>query len=379
MKFKVRKKQDRIIVKVKLSPKDQISQRELDILSGGSIRDFLLPQKMRRKVLVYSGKQAVSLNQFLKTPVTRYEFYFIMAQISDAARKIEFNKLFLNNLVLDLRYVFINQTTKELQFLYLPVISNHVCVDVRGFMESVIYASAFDQSGGTDYVAQFADFLRNMKQYSSDEICDFIQKREKDISNRIGRGSQSGFFTDKPANYYTHYANQDQSNSDGTCLLQNKGGYGAIPLNEEESSGAGETALLGEKEYNDSEETALLDEEATTLLKDDAVVQKEDSVSRNNHPYLIRLSANEKISLCKPVFRLGKEKDSVDYFVYGNNAVSRAHADLVTRGSRCFVIDCNSTNKTYINDREVPARIETEIHDGDILKIANEVFEFHVS
>jgi hypothetical protein len=371
LKIKVKKKRDRILVKVKFSSTDQISQRELNILSRGS-RDFLLPKKLRHKAILFSGKQGVPLNRFLKTPLTRYEFYFIMAQIADITRKIESNELFLHNIILDLRYVFINQTTKELQFLYLPILSNHVCVDVRGFMESVIYAAAFEQSGGTDYVAQFADYLRNMPQFSSDVICDYIQKREKNIVNRIGRGSQSGFFTDKPADYYSHYG--VPGGSEDTCLLQNE-----------------ETTLLNEDLEEDnsmlpngqgsskSEETVLLDDEATTLLQDNDAPQKENPAQENRYPYLIRVSANEKISLCKPVFRLGKEKDSVDYFVYGNNAVSRAHADIVTRGSRYFVIDCNSTNKTYINDREVPPKIETEIHDGDILKLANEAFEFHLS
>ena len=379
MEIKVRKKKDRILVKVKLSPKDEISQRELEALSSSSIRGFLPPKRIRGKRLLYTGRQAVSLGRFVTTPVTRYEFYFIMAQIADAAREIESNKLFLNNLVLDLRYVFINETTKELQFLYLPVISNHVCVDMRGFMESVIYASAFDQNGGTDYAAQFADFLKNMEPYSSDKVCDYILKREKDISSRIGRGSQSGFFTDKPADYYTHYGNPDRADPDDTCLLQSEDQNETTLLNTEENTEAGETALLQEKDNYEPEGTVLLDEESTTLLKDEGVSQKADSTSFNEHPYLIRLSADEKISLCKPVFRLGKEKDSVDYFVYGNNAVSRAHADLVTRGSRCFVIDCNSTNRTYINDREIPAKTETEIHDGDILKLANEAFEFHIS
>lgn len=379
MKMKVRNQRSRILVKVKLSPEDEISQRELKALWGSSIRGFLAPKRMRRKQLLYNGRQAVPLDCFVKTPVTRYEFYFIMAQIADAVRKIESNKLFLNNLVLDLRYVFINETTKELQFLYLPVVSNHVCVDVRGFMESVIYGLAFDPNGGTDYVAQFADFLRNMEPYSPDQVCDYILKREKDISSRIGRVGHSGFFTDKPADYYTHYGHPDHANADDTCLLQNEDQNETTLLNTGGSREAGETALMQEKDNYAPEGTVLLDEESTTLLKDEAVSQKADSISWNDHPYLIRLSADEKISLCKPVFRLGKEKDSVDYFVYGNNAVSRAHADLVTRGSRCFVMDCNSTNKTYINDREVPAKIETEIHDGDILKLANEAFEFHIS
>lgn len=35
---------------------------------------------------------------------------------------------------------------------------------------------------------------------------------------------------------------------------------------------------------------------------------------------------NEKIKLVKPVFRIGKEKSYVDYFIGDNTTVSRSHA-----------------------------------------------------
>lgn len=49
-------------------------------------------------------------------------------------------------------------------------------------------------------------------------------------------------------------------------------------------------------------------------------------------PNLIRVKTNEKIIINKPVFRIGKEKSYVDYFVSDNTAVSRSHANIVTRG-----------------------------------------------
>ncbi len=37
-------------------------------------------------------------------------------------------------------------------------------------------------------------------------------------------------------------------------------------------------------------------------------------------------------------------------------------------------MDLDSMNKTYINGQIIPARQETEIYDGDSLKLANEEF-----
>ena len=125
------------------------------------------------------------------------------------------------------------------------------------------------------------------------------------------------------------------------------------------------TALLGEEEA-----TALLldeDDEKTTLLGECCEV---------HYPTLFRVLTEEEISINKPVFRIGKERSYVDYFVANNNAVSRSHADIICRGEKVFVKDLNSKNHTYINGQLLPAQCETEIREGDTLKLGNEEFVF---
>jgi len=112
------------------------------------------------------------------------------------------------------------------------------------------------------------------------------------------------------------------------------------------------------------------DDDATGLLVgDDADIL---------FPTLFRVLTEETISINKPVFRIGKERSYVDYFVTNNIAVSRSHADIITRGSKYFVKDLNSKNHTYINNHELPIYMEVEIHDGDRLKLGNEEFIFNI-
>ena len=101
------------------------------------------------------------------------------------------------------------------------------------------------------------------------------------------------------------------------------------------------------------------------------------TVTNVHFPTLYRVLTDEKISVNKPVFRLGKEKSYVDYFVTNNIAVSRSHADIITRGSKYFVRDLNSKNHTYINEQMIPIQVEVEIHNGDRLKLGNEEFVFN--
>ena len=94
------------------------------------------------------------------------------------------------------------------------------------------------------------------------------------------------------------------------------------------------------------------------------------------YPVLVRLSTNEQTDIDKPVFRIGKEYSEVDYFVGNNGAVSRKHADIITRETGYFVVDLGSKNHTFVNEVLIPANIETAISNGDRIRLGNEVFVF---
>ena len=95
-----------------------------------------------------------------------------------------------------------------------------------------------------------------------------------------------------------------------------------------------------------------------------------------NDPHLIRSKNNEKIPLNKPVFRIGKERSYVDYFISDNTAISRGHANIVNHDGVFFVVDTNSTNHTYVNGVMIQSGVETKLAHGDKVRLANEDFEF---
>lgn len=119
-------------------------------------------------------------------------------------------------------------------------------------------------------------------------------------------------------------------------------------------AGAGETSLLNEG----AGETSILGGGVSAT-----------SVS------LFRKKTGTNIPLSSPVFIIGKENSKVNYCV-NNNAVSRQHAKFTVNGGTTFVTDMNSSNFTYINGRKIPANTPQELHNGDIIKLADEEFEF---
>ena len=93
-------------------------------------------------------------------------------------------------------------------------------------------------------------------------------------------------------------------------------------------------------------------------------------------PYLVRIRTDEHIPLTKPVFRIGKERSYVDYFVSDNSAVSRSHANFINRNGRYYVVDTNSTNHTFVDNQQIESNVEREITHGMRVRLADEEFEF---
>lgn len=359
MRFRVKTKALRLKVKGRLSSKEQLNMREFELLSNANIRGFLRPRLVRRNLLEYEGSVGITLKARLESPLSKYEFFLIMAQIVEATRKINYNNLFMCNLLLDLDYVFINEMTREVQFIYIPIVTDNVDVNVIDFMETIVYSVKTISNQNTDYISKYAFFIKGLSSYDGDAIERYIGQEDSKIINQIKKvnGRQSGFMADRQKNI--------EVDDNPTGLLYEEEATGL--LYDDEATG-----LLYGDEY---EATGLLnDNDGTRLLSEEELI----SITDIHYPRLVRILSNEIILIDKPVFRIGKERSYVDYFITNNSAVSRSHADLISRGTNYFVIDLNSKNHTYINGKEIQSQCETQIFDGDKLSIANEEFVFNI-
>ena len=93
-------------------------------------------------------------------------------------------------------------------------------------------------------------------------------------------------------------------------------------------------------------------------------------------PYLIRKSTKEKILINRDVFKIGKEKSYVDYYVE-NDAVSRTHADIVRKKDHFYVVDQDSLNHTFLEGKRLPAKKYVKIKSGQSFVLADEEFTFY--
>ncbi len=91
---------------------------------------------------------------------------------------------------------------------------------------------------------------------------------------------------------------------------------------------------------------------------------------------LIRRRNGENIVISRKIFRIGKDSLHVDYCINDNSSVSRTHAALKSKGDGVYIEDMHSTNGTFLNGSRVNPGEERRVRDGDIIRIANEEFEF---
>ena len=363
MRLRVKNKENVLFVRVRLPMGSEIDKQELDFFSRKYFRGFLKPKKVRGNLIVFSGPVAISLSERLEEPIGKNDFFFIIEQIVDAVQKLLANQLSCQKVVWNTKSVFINKATKELQFLYLPLKSTEQTGEsALSFVENIAYSSKPSGERDTDSVSRFSYYLRDLKEFNPEKVEKYIKKEAPSVVATIKRHRTDSSITDKQMDYFMR---KEKLPEDYVCTDL---------LDDEEA-----TALLKE---NQEEETDVLeqeDEEATGLLNES---EQEDNTALlienlTQYPTLIRVRTEESISVNRPVFRIGKEKGRVDYCVADNNAVSRCHAAIVTRGARYYLQDQGSKNKTYINGRVIPSNLETEITDGDHLRFGNEEFIFN--
>lgn len=300
---------------VKLSGKDTIMTVDLSNITLKSPKGFVKPEIIAKNQIVYENLKGGRIKSYLSMGIQVSQFFSIVDQVLNITKYIIDNGLLLECLVKNIDYIFFDDENK-VRMIYVPI--SHM-------------AETEDMLWLLSYMADSA-VLKNKSE----------MKELRDFKNCLS--SLSAFDIDKIRKELPLYKN----------FLHE--------LDEDEP-----TDLMDEStELIDDDKTDLADETETYIMN-------EFSEQVTGFPKLKRLSTNEVVYINKSVFRIGKDKNCVDYFI-DNVAVSRSHADIIVRGTRCFIIDLKSKNKTYINDNVIPINTEYELHNDDVITLADEEF-----
>lgn len=359
-----------LIAKAKCGFGEQIQHDMLEMFNQKGLSFFLKAMEIKKRKVSYRGVQSVSLKEYLKNPISKFDFLFILAQFARLIKIAEGNNLPLSYISYDLSNCFLTENTKELQLVFLPIKTKGTRSLPNDFVEAFVYSSK--PVNGDDYISTFAYFYRKQAGFNPKAIERYIEKEECKVFQLLdGKKIQ-----------VPHIAVSSQESCSGASV-----GKGEYKTSDPDDTVLGDElpsddtllrddTLLGEEDtlLGKTEDETLLgncsgDDEETAYL-----VPKTDTVS----PFLRRVSTNEVIRITKPSFRIGTKESEVDYVVRNNNTISRSHADIIVERGEYFVYDLSSKNKTYVNDRVIPVQTRVQIYPNDIIRLSDEDFAFCV-
>lgn len=328
-KLKVSIKKSTVTAMMKAGRKERINETELSQLARIKPCGIMHVTKTKKDSVIYTCPANINLTDRLKKAVSKYDFFFMMEQIVIMVQDVYNNGLNVNSVRFNMDDVYINEMTKEMYFIYFPIVGGQESADIVGFIENIIYTMTPVINEDTNYISRFMYYVRSFHGFNGNAIEKYISREERAVVN----------------------------------VMKNK----AVTMQQTMQQQIMQQVMQGSMD-------------GTTVLSDDGIsVQQIQQMQPVNYHFasLTRQVTGEKIELGKPSFVLGKNPEKSDYAVADNTNISRVHAVITMRNGRYYVMDQNSTNGTFINGRIIKAGQETEILPGDCLMLANEEFIFN--
>ncbi len=334
-KLKVSIKKSTVTAMMKAGRKERINETELSQLARIKPCGIMHVTKTKKDSVIYTCPANINLTDRLKKAISKYDFFFMIEQIVIMVEDVYNNGLNVNSVRFNMDDVYINEMTKEMHFIYFPIVGGQESADIVGFIENIIYTMTPVINEDTNYISRFMYYVRSFHGFNGNAIEKYISREERAVVN----------------------------------VLKNK----AVTMQQQIMQQQTMQQQIMQQVMQGSMD-------GTTVLSDDGIsVQQIQQMQPVNYHFasLTRQVTGEKIELGKPSFVLGKNPEKSDYAVADNTNISRVHAVITMRNGRYYVMDQNSTNGTFINGRIIKAGQETEILPGDCLMLANEEFIFN--
>lgn len=331
------------------------------------------------------------VSSLFSSEMTRARFFDVMEKLAAAAAAVQ-NGGIDTQILLEPEHVFLCE--QGAAFCYAPV-EGYQNQGVRTLLLDVIYRSVFSKAEGSSYVTPIVSYLQN----APFSIAEF-----QSLLYSVKMSSQSSC-------YYTPQQPCTEDFSDakgGTVLISDAAQFNEYAVHAEEMRKAEEARLAEEarkaeearlaeearkaeearlaEEARKAEEARLAEEarkaEEARLAEEarkaeEARLTEEARKAAEAKPAVLWYpKTNERVQLLECVTRIGKKRDSVDFCIAGNPAVSRHHADIVRKDGAYYLIDQNSLNKSRVNGVFASPMQEVLLHAGDRIDLADEILIF---
>ncbi len=391
----------------KLSYPEAVNERIYNAIASGKFEGFLpvsIHQKRKETRIECAVQGLIPLTQYFGGIVTKKMFLDFVCEIALLIKNCEKNMVNANNLELRNDMIFVDPQTKRVKCIFWPLVNNQRGNPPHLFLKRLPFELNFNPYENHAYLETYNAFFDGMTPFSVNDfdrmVLKLSGKKSTDghtILSEVSSGTLDGDVkpekkeTDakKKVNIeydpFADYADctdarevEREIKRDMNCAFCSSCGAG----NDVDANfciQCGTRLMKKERveeiqpEDNDIADFDIGDDlEGTTVLG-------YDEPNKRVYPTLIRLRTAETCAVDKPIFRIGTGQGDCDFIICDNNFVSRSHADIVTRDDRYYIVDRNSTNKTFVDGKVIPAEMEVEILAGTQIRLANEDFTFNIA
>ena len=307
------------------------------------------------------------LSDILENEIKWSRFISILKGIVKALLESENYLLESEKVIINSEYIFFDKNNKKVQLIYIPLNSydkKFACL--YSFIEKILNTIVFQDEDCNSNLGRLFNYLNKKEDKSLDDfliLLDNITTRKLKIKsntmeNRLIRENKQ---VESPLNYkkLINWKFFKKKNKEEKIVLEN-------PKMKIKSIGGHGLKIPGL-------------EEEIIIKKEKKIKKKKNSIiNKKKYGYLISKKSGEASEINKKLFKIGNDKNKCNLTCLNNTTISREHAEIFIIDEEFFLLDNNSTNKTYINNVELKCNIKYKLNNNDKLKFSNEIFYFEI-
>lgn len=384
-KIKKIEKNNLTFLEIKSEKGQVLNPTEVEAVTKNKI-EGLLPLSVKEGrnsfKLTYNITGMKSLNYYLRnTLLNKQLFGFLLQNILNILKAIDSNFFQFSSLLMTFSKVKVEPSSKRLYFIYVPIQYYNNGVSLKEFLLDIIQIAQFDSKEDLSYVSEYLRILNTGVNFSVFELEEYINsitgKTVKTQKNK--KCPHCGMIVSEDANF----CSECQYNFTKKSVSGELRDHVYDPFKETDEDDYSEKYEYDEPEEDKAGSQGDTDEFGTSVLgydEDDdgaetTVLNQPKQIVKTG--YIKRLSNNEKKEINKGEYLIGRSL-KCDFSIPDNSAVGRRHAFIHKQEDHFYIIDNNSTNRTYLNGKVIPQNEKIELFNDTKIRLADENFVFNI-
>lgn len=165
---------------VNCKTQNKLNNRELNSIKGGEYRNLFIPKIVdngKSFVAYFETDGYISLYEFIQQGISPAQFAKIGLDIMETTEKIKAQVMQLGNLLLDFRYIFVNEKNLDIKYIYIPFVHAAEEASIFNVLKELPFYCIFDDTANIEFVSKYIEYFNGLVSFSALEYKKFIKER----------------------------------------------------------------------------------------------------------------------------------------------------------------------------------------------------------